>query len=96
LQTHVPLVLALEPDLRQANILKRIIRDRVHAELVVVDSRDAAIAAVDARVPDVILMTALLSPRDEAELTDWLYRWWETIDGWIGTTQQDQPPPTGR
>jgi 1-acyl-sn-glycerol-3-phosphate acyltransferase len=35
-------------------------------------------------------------PRDDAELTDWLYRWWETIDGWIGTTQQDQPPPTGR
>jgi len=29
-------------------------------------------------------------PRDEAELTDWLYRWWETIDGWIGTTQQEQ------
>jgi 1-acyl-sn-glycerol-3-phosphate acyltransferase len=29
-------------------------------------------------------------PRDEAELTDWLYRWWETIDGWIGTTQEEQ------
>jgi 1-acyl-sn-glycerol-3-phosphate acyltransferase len=26
-------------------------------------------------------------PRDDAELTDWLYRWWETIDGWIETTQ---------
>nr|WP_204331302.1 lysophospholipid acyltransferase family protein [Geodermatophilus sabuli] len=25
-------------------------------------------------------------PRDEAELTDWLYRWWETIDDWITTT----------
>src|SRR4029079_18250289 len=68
LQNHVPLVLALEPDLRQAAILKRIIRDRVHAEIVVVDSLDAAIAAVDARMPDVILMTALLSPRDEGEI----------------------------
>ena len=25
-------------------------------------------------------------PRDEAELTDWLYRWWETIDAWITAT----------
>ena len=64
----MPLVVALEPDVRQAAILKRLIRDRVHAELIVVDSRDAAVAAVDARVPDVILLTALLSPRDEAEI----------------------------
>jgi len=33
-----------------------------------VDSRDAAISAVNANVPDVILLTALLSPRDEAEI----------------------------
>lgn len=25
-------------------------------------------------------------PREEAELTEWLYRWWETIDDWITTT----------
>jgi 1-acyl-sn-glycerol-3-phosphate acyltransferase len=25
-------------------------------------------------------------PRDEAELTDWLYRWWATIDDWIAAT----------
>ena len=24
-------------------------------------------------------------PRDETEQTDWLYRWWETIDDWIDT-----------
>jgi 1-acyl-sn-glycerol-3-phosphate acyltransferase len=29
-------------------------------------------------------------PADDTELTDWLYRWWETIDGWIETTQQQQ------
>jgi CheY-like chemotaxis protein len=67
-KNHVPSILALEPDVRQANILKRMIRDRVHAELLVVDSRDAAVAAVNAKVPDVILLTALLSPRDEAEI----------------------------
>lgn len=27
-------------------------------------------------------------PRDEAEQTDWLYHWWETVDDWIATTQQ--------
>jgi 1-acyl-sn-glycerol-3-phosphate acyltransferase len=27
-------------------------------------------------------------PRGEAEQTDWLYRWWESIDEWINTTGQ--------
>jgi 1-acyl-sn-glycerol-3-phosphate acyltransferase len=27
-------------------------------------------------------------PREETEQTDWLYRWWETIDDWITTTAQ--------
>src|SRR5512143_2862864 len=62
------LVLAIEPDLRQATILKRIVREKVRAQLVLVDSRDAAISAIDAQIPDVILVTALLSPRDEEEL----------------------------
>ena len=66
------LVLAVEPDHRQASILKRIVREQVRAELVVVDSRDAAVAALNARVPDVILLTALLSPRDEEELVAYL------------------------
>jgi len=68
LPNHVPLVVALEPDVRQATILKRVIRDHVHADLIVVDSRDATISAVNDRLPDVILLTALLSPRDEAEI----------------------------
>ena len=68
MHSHAPFVLALEPDHRQASVLKRVIRDRVHAELMVVDSRDAAIAATSSRIPDVILLTALLSPRDEQEL----------------------------
>jgi hypothetical protein len=25
-------------------------------------------------------------PRDEAQLTDWLYQWWATIDAWITAT----------
>jgi 1-acyl-sn-glycerol-3-phosphate acyltransferase len=27
-------------------------------------------------------------PREESEQTDWLYRWWETIDDWITITGQ--------
>jgi 1-acyl-sn-glycerol-3-phosphate acyltransferase len=29
-------------------------------------------------------------PRDETQLTDWLYRWWETIDAWITATSAAQ------
>ena len=63
-----PLVLAIEPDLRQAAIVKRIVREKVLAEVTVVDSRDAALEAMRSSVPDVLLLSALLSPRDEDEL----------------------------
>ena len=64
------LVLALEPDPKQAAVLKQVVRDRVGAQLVLADSKDAALAAIAERVPDLILVTTLLSPRDESELTD--------------------------
>jgi len=63
-----PLVLAIEPDLRQAAIVKRIVREKVLADVTVVDSRDAALEAMRTMVPDVLLLSALLSPRDEDEL----------------------------
>ena len=63
-----PLVLAIEPDLRQAAIVKRIVREKALADVVVVDSRDAAIEAMRTNMPDVLLLSALLSPRDEDEL----------------------------
>jgi hypothetical protein len=31
-------------------------------------------------------------PREEAQLTDWLYRWWETIDAWITAASAASPP----
>src|SRR5215212_830021 len=70
----MPLVLAIEPDIRQGDILKRIVREMVQAELILVESRDAAIAAIDQQIPDVILLTALMSPRDEDELVTHLRR----------------------
>jgi CheY-like chemotaxis protein len=63
-----PLVLAIEPDLRQAAIVKRIVREKALADVAVVDSRDAAIEAMRTCMPDVLLLSALLSPRDEDEL----------------------------
>ena len=66
--SRAPLVLAIEPDLRQATIVKRVVRERVQADVVVVDSRDAAIAAIRTAIPDVLLVSALLSPRDEDDL----------------------------
>jgi CheY-like chemotaxis protein len=64
----VALVLAIEPDHRQATILKRVVREKVRADVVVVDTPDAALSAIRAHVPDVLLLSALLSPRDEDEL----------------------------
>jgi 1-acyl-sn-glycerol-3-phosphate acyltransferase len=34
-------------------------------------------------------------PRDEAEQTDWLYRWWATIDDWINTTGHQERQKAG-
>ena len=66
--SHAPLVLAIEPDHRQASIVKRIVRERVHVDVAVVDSKDAAIDAIRTTMPDVLLVSALLSPRDEDDL----------------------------
>ena len=43
-------------------------REKVLAEVTVVDSRDAALEVIRTSVPDVLLLSALLSPRDEDEL----------------------------
>jgi hypothetical protein len=67
-----PLVLAIEPDLRQAAIVKRIVKDKALAEIVVVDSRDAAVESMRTAMPDVLLLSALMSPRDEDELIAYL------------------------
>lgn len=65
-------VLAIEPDDRQAALLGRIFKRRLRADLAVVDSKDRAIAALAERMPDLILLTALLSPREEDELVAYL------------------------
>ena len=63
-------VLAFEPDARQAAALTRVVRDQADADIIVVETKDAALDAIRARIPDLILLTAFISPRDEGEIAD--------------------------
>jgi hypothetical protein len=66
----MPLILAIEPDRRQANQLNAMVRGRLQAELVLADSAEGAFAALGDRLPDLILTSALLSPNDEVVLDE--------------------------
>ncbi len=62
------LVLAIEPDRHQASAVRRLLSERHLAELVVVDTKDAAVTAIAKQIPDLILVTTGLDPGDEVEL----------------------------
>jgi hypothetical protein len=64
----MPIVLAIEPDRRQAAHLTAIMRHQVGAELVLADTTEGALDAIGNRVPDLVLVPALLSPQDDAAL----------------------------
>ena len=64
----MPIVLAIEPDRRQAAHLTAIVRNQVGAELVIADTTESALDAIGNRVPDLVLVPALLSPQDDAAL----------------------------
>jgi CheY-like chemotaxis protein len=66
----MPLILAIEPDKRQAAHLTSIARHRLHVEIVLADSAERALAVLGDRVPDLILTPALLPPQDETALAD--------------------------
>lgn len=63
-----PLILAIEPDRGNASRLTSI-ASQVHAELRLTDSVEAALAALEERMPDLILTPPLLSARDDMALT---------------------------
>ncbi len=64
-----PLILAIQPDKRQASQLASIAR-RVSAELLLTESAAKAIVMLGKRVPDLILTPPLLSHKDELALTE--------------------------
>jgi hypothetical protein len=63
----MPLILAIEPDRRQASQLKKLVHS-VGAELVLADTTERALDAIGNRIPDLVLVPALLSPQDDAAL----------------------------
>ncbi|MCM3880176.1 MAG: response regulator, partial [Vicinamibacterales bacterium] len=69
-------VLVVEPETAKGNLLKKM-QKRLGATVVVVKSTADAIDAIGHAIPDVILLSALLSPRDEDRLISHL----RTLDG---------------
>jgi hypothetical protein len=64
------LILAIEPDRRQASKLAMLARNYRHTELVVTDSIGRALAMLDERLPDLILTSFQLQPKHRAALLD--------------------------
>src|SRR4030095_10041036 len=64
----MPIILAVEPDHKQAARLAAIVRHHVGAELVIGGPTERALDALGPRVPDMVLVPALLSPQDDASL----------------------------
>jgi hypothetical protein len=64
----MPLILAIEPDRRQAAQLSGVVRKRLQAELILVETTEKALDAIGNRMPDLVLVPALLSPQDDAAL----------------------------
>jgi hypothetical protein len=61
-------MLAVEPDQGQAALLRNAVAAQLRTTLTVVDSMDAAIAAIGDGVPSLIFVSSLLPPREENEL----------------------------
>src|ERR1700686_5137624 len=68
METSATRILVLEPDFERGERLKQLIGECVDADVVVVRSAREAIAAMSSQVPDVILTSVLLPPRDDAQL----------------------------
>src|SRR5262245_41968790 len=65
------LILAIESDAAQAAELAHITR-QLRAELIVVKTTDEALKALAGRAPDLVLVPALLSPKEDATLGETL------------------------
>ncbi len=66
------LILAIEPDVAQAVILRQVISELVPADLCLVDSKAAALSALEKNVPALILISAVLPAHEEQELVAYL------------------------
>jgi hypothetical protein len=64
----MPGILAIEADPTRKRLLRALVREHVQAEITIADSVSAALAEIDRRLPDVILVPALVGPSDAEEL----------------------------
>src|SRR5437762_2552497 len=61
-------ILAIQPDPEQAHVLRRALRSVVNGLVVVVDTKEAALDAIDQQVPDLVLLHNLMPPNEDEHL----------------------------
>lgn len=61
----VPWLLVVQPDGRQADLLRNAVHSRVAADLVVVESLQEAVVAIERAVPDVVLLSSLIPAAED-------------------------------
>ena len=66
------LILAIEPDKKQASAVRALARGTLSAQIVVADSTARGLQELDGRLPDLILTSLFLSPKDETALDEHL------------------------
>jgi hypothetical protein len=66
-----PLILAIEADRHRTTLLQRALRT-VPAEIVVAETAPAGIDTLAGRIPDAILTSPFLSPKDDSTIAHWL------------------------
>ncbi len=62
------LVLAIEPDVARADVLRRLVRERLGLDIVLVSSSYAATVAMNRHVPGLLLFSAALSDRNQNKI----------------------------
>ena len=67
-----PLIVAVEPDPHQASELASMFQRQFTVELVLANSATGALSKLADRVPELVLTSALIPPKDEAALIAWL------------------------
>jgi hypothetical protein len=67
-----PLIVAVEPDQQQAAELTALLERQFGAELVLAATTSGVLAKVGKRVPELVLTSALIPPKEEADLLTWL------------------------
>jgi CheY-like chemotaxis protein len=66
---HTSTILAIEPDPERAGTVRDLVVECLDADVIVAESIEDAVGVLSERLPDLILASALLSPRDTSDLT---------------------------